>query len=146
LHEFFLNYFTPLKIRERPAAQQRPKRHASHAANANETGVHCRINYMTGTPSCRELGNPIDVALSGTLAIVLSLVTLRPVRQLVVPAVRKALLEHTQGITVRIVRAIENLATDAIRSGRECIDQQGLSGLASFPPLFSMEDRSSALV
>ena len=48
-------------------------------------------------------------------------------------------------MTVRIVRAIENLAIHAIRSGRECIDQQGLSASASFPPLLSMEDRTSAL-
>jgi hypothetical protein len=76
-----------------------------------------------------------DDSYARLLASFLCVLPLRRRSELVVPAVRKALLEHTQGITVRIVRAIENLAIAAIRSGRECIDQQGLSALTSFPPL-----------
>jgi replication-associated recombination protein RarA len=86
-----------------------------------------------------------DDSYARLLASFLGVLPLRRRSELVVPAVRKALLENTQGITVRIVRAIENLAVEAIRSGRECIDQQGLAALASFPPLLSMEERSSAL-
>jgi hypothetical protein len=47
---------------------------------------------------------------------------------------RRALLEHTEGVTVRLVRLIEALAVDAIRSGAEKIDQSSLSKLApTFP-------------
>lgn len=86
-----------------------------------------------------------DDAYGRLLASFLGVLPLRRRSDLVVPAVRKALLEHTQGITVRIVRAIETLAIEAIRSGRECIDQENLTALASFPLLLSMEDRSGAL-
>jgi len=37
------------------------------------------------------------------------------------------------------------LAIEAIRSGRECIGQENLEALGTFPPLLSMEERSSAL-
>jgi hypothetical protein len=40
---------------------------------------------------------------------------------------RRALLEHTEGVTVRLVRLIEALAVDAIRFGAEKIDQSSLS-------------------
>ena len=85
-----------------------------------------------------------DEAYGRLLASFLGILPLKRRSDLVVPAVRKALLEHTQGITVRIVRAIEKMAIEAIRSGRERIDQESLAALASFPPLLSMEDRSRA--
>jgi hypothetical protein len=40
---------------------------------------------------------------------------------------RRALLQHTERVTVRLVRLIEALAIDAIRSGAEKIDQSSLS-------------------
>ena len=83
-----------------------------------------------------------DDAYGRLLASFLAVLPLRRRSELVVPTVRKALLEHTQGITVRIVRAIESLAIEAIRSGRERIDQESLTSFASFPALLSMEDRS----
>jgi hypothetical protein len=53
------------------------------------------------------------------------------------------LLEHTEGVTVRLVRLIEALAVDAIRSGAEKIDQSSLSKLSS-PPLLSMAEHVAA--
>jgi hypothetical protein len=47
---------------------------------------------------------------------------------------RRALLEHTEAVTVRLVRLIEALAVDAIRFGAEKIDQSSLSNWApTFP-------------
>ena len=74
-----------------------------------------------------------DDAYGRLLASFLAVLPLRRRSELVVP---------TQGITVRIVRAIESLAIEAIRSGRERIDQESLTSFASFPALLSMEDRS----
>jgi hypothetical protein len=54
------------------------------------------------------------------------------------------LLDHSDGVTVRIVRLIEALAIDAIRSGRERIDMESFSVVPSLPLLLSMEDRSHA--
>lgn len=85
-----------------------------------------------------------DEAYNRLLASFLSVLPLRRRSDLMVPAVRKALLDHTQGITVRIVRAIENLAIEAIRSGRECINQESLTALAAVPLLLSMEERFRA--
>ena len=86
-----------------------------------------------------------DEAYSRLLASYVAVLPLRRRSDLTSPAVRKALLDHTQGITVRLVRAIENLAIEAIRSGRECISQESLEALGGFPPLLSMEERSCVL-
>jgi hypothetical protein len=54
---------------------------------------------------------------------------------------RRALLEHTEGVTVRLVRLIEALAVDAIRSGAEKIDQ---SSLSNWPLLFRVRMGNTA--
>src|SRR4029450_9844120 len=58
---------------------------------------------------------------------------------LLAPGFRHAILEHTEGITVRIIRLLESLALEAIQSGRECINKESLTALPSFVPLLSME-------
>jgi hypothetical protein len=58
---------------------------------------------------------------------------------------RRLLLEHTDGVTVRLVRLIEMLAVDAIRSGNEEINQNSLEKLAR-APLLSMIESADATV
>ena len=53
-------------------------------------------------------------------------------------ASRRLLLDRTEGVTVRIVRLLETLAIDAIRSGKERIDRDSLENLRVPPPLLSM--------
>ena len=53
---------------------------------------------------------------------------------------RRLLLERTQGVTVRIVRLLETLAVDAIRSGKERIDKESLQDLRLSPQLLSMSE------
>jgi hypothetical protein len=52
---------------------------------------------------------------------------------------RRLLLERTEGVTVRLVRLIENLAVEAIRSVSERIDQNSLLNMTN-SPLFSMAE------
>jgi replication-associated recombination protein RarA len=85
-----------------------------------------------------------DEAFNRLLASFLGLLPLRQRSDLLAPAVRKALLDHSDGVTVRIVRLIEALAIDAIRSGRERIDMESFSVVSSLPLLLSMEDQSHA--
>jgi hypothetical protein len=85
-----------------------------------------------------------DEAFNRLLASFLGLLPLRQQSDLLAPAVRKALLDHSDGVTVRIVRLIEALAIDAIRSGRERIDMESFSVVSSLPLLLSMEDQSHA--
>ena len=80
-----------------------------------------------------------DEAFSRLLASFLGLLPLRRQSDLLAPAVRKVLLDHSDGVTVRIVRLIEALAIDAIRSGREQIDMESFSVVPSLPLLLSME-------
>jgi len=54
--------------------------------------------------------------------------------------IRRLLLERTQGITVRIVRLLEALAVEAVRSGKERIDQESLSSMTVSAPLLSMSE------
>jgi replication-associated recombination protein RarA len=83
-----------------------------------------------------------DDAYGRLLASFLGILPLRQRSDLLAAAVRKTLLEHTEGVTVRIVRLIEILAIDAIRSGRERINQESLAALSSLAPLLSMEEHS----
>jgi hypothetical protein len=85
-----------------------------------------------------------DEAFNRLLASFLGRLPLRRQSDLLTPAVRKALLDHSDGVTVRIVRLIEALAIDAIRSGRERIDLESFSVVPSLPLLLSMEDQSHA--
>jgi len=56
---------------------------------------------------------------------------------------RRARLERTEGITVRLVRLIETLAVDALRNHTEKIDATSLHRLST-PPLLSMTESHSA--
>jgi hypothetical protein len=53
---------------------------------------------------------------------------------------RRLLLERTDGVTVRLVRLIETLAVEAIRSGCERIDQNSLLNMTNSPLLSMAED------
>jgi hypothetical protein len=58
---------------------------------------------------------------------------------LVSPVMRRLLLERTDGIMVRLVRLIEMLAVEAIRSGSERVDQSSLLNIPT-APLLSMAE------
>ena len=51
---------------------------------------------------------------------------------------RRSILEHTEGVLVRIVGVLKELAIEAIQSGRERIDRQSQRTLRSLAPLISM--------
>ncbi len=53
-------------------------------------------------------------------------------------ACRRILLDRTEGLTVRIVRLLETLAVNAIRTGKERIDRESLEDLRISPRLLSM--------
>jgi hypothetical protein len=55
--------------------------------------------------------------------------------------VRATILTLSEGITVRIVRLLEQLAIDAIRRGAECITLESFDFLRARAPLLSMENR-----
>lgn len=52
---------------------------------------------------------------------------------------RRSILKHTDGVLVRIVGILKELAIEAIQSGRERIDRQSLGTLPSLVPLISVE-------
>lgn len=54
------------------------------------------------------------------------------------PRFRRLLMDRTEGVTGRIFRLIENVAIEAIRSGRESIDESSLSDERLMLPLVSM--------
>ena len=56
------------------------------------------------------------------------------------------LLDRTHGVTVRIVRLLEALAVDAVRTGKEQIDLDSLSSLRVSPQLLSMGDQFDATI
>lgn len=58
---------------------------------------------------------------------------------LVSPVMRRLLLERTDGVMVRLVRLIEMLAVEAIRSGNERVDQSSLLNIPT-APLLSMTE------
>lgn len=53
--------------------------------------------------------------------------------------VRHEILRRTEGVTARIVRLVEFLAVEAIRSGTESIQLDDFSTLDAEAPLLSME-------
>ena len=83
-----------------------------------------------------------DADFKRLMASFLATLPLRQPSQLLSPGFRKAVLDHTGGVTVRIVRLIEALAVAAIQSGRERIDDESLKLLPSLKPLLSMESKS----
>jgi replication-associated recombination protein RarA len=86
-----------------------------------------------------------DEGFHRLLASFQSILPLRKRSDLVSPLMRRLLLEHTDGVTVRLVRLIEMLAVDAIRSGNEEINQNSLEKLAR-APLLSMIESADATV
>jgi hypothetical protein len=59
-------------------------------------------------------------------------------------ASRRALLDRTHRVTVRIVRLLEALAVDAVKTGKEQIDLDSLSNLRVSSHLLSMGDQFDA--
>ena len=62
-----------------------------------------------------------------------------PLRKKSAPDMRQEILRRTEGITVRIVRLLEQLAVEAVRSGSEEISLDRFSLLDAQAPLLSME-------
>ena len=81
-----------------------------------------------------------DEAFHRLLSSFQSILPLRQRSDLVSPAMRRLLLERTDGVTVRLVRLIETLAVEAIRSGCERIDQNSLLNMTNSPLLSMAED------
>jgi replication-associated recombination protein RarA len=81
-----------------------------------------------------------DEAFHRLLSSFQSILPLRQRSDLVSPAMRRLLLERTDGVTVRLVRLIETLAVEAIRSGSERIDQNSLLNMTNSPLLSMAED------
>jgi replication-associated recombination protein RarA len=73
------------------------------------------------------------------LASFQALLPLRKKSDLSTPDIRQEILRRTEGITVRIVRLLEQLAVEAVRSGSEEIALDRFSLLDSQTPLLSME-------
>jgi Bacterial TniB protein len=84
-----------------------------------------------------------DESFHRLLASFQSVLPLKQRSDLVSPVMRRLLLERTEGVMVRLVRLIEMLAVEAIRSGSEKVDQ---SSLLSIPtaPLLSMAECADA--
>jgi replication-associated recombination protein RarA len=74
-----------------------------------------------------------------------SVLPLKKRSDLVSPVMRRLLLERTDGILVRLVRLIEMLAVEAIRSGTERVDQGSLLNIPT-APLLSMAEHMDAAV
>jgi replication-associated recombination protein RarA len=73
------------------------------------------------------------------LASFQAILPLRKRSDLSAPDIRQEILRRTEGITVRIVRLLEQLAVEAVRSGSEEIALDRLSLMDSQAPLLSME-------
>ena len=81
--------------------------------------------------------------ISRLLASFQAILPLRKPSELTKTEVRQEILRRTGGVTVRMVRLIEALAMEAIRSGRESIQMPAFSGLDAQAPLLSMESFAS---
>lgn len=85
-------------------------------------------------------GEPLRLLLASLSAVL----PLRKASQLDNAAVRKRVLELTDGVTVRICRLIETVAVDAIRSGREHLDLSSFTSDDLVLPLVAMTMKSQA--
>jgi len=74
------------------------------------------------------------------LATYQAMLPLRKRSDLLAAPVRQSIIDLSEGITVRIVRLIESLAIEAIRSGKENIDEESLSTIPFPAPLLSMTE------
>ena len=75
------------------------------------------------------------------LASYAAILPLRQPSELGDEKVRAAILKLTEGVTVRVVRLLERLAVEAIRSGTERITLESFETLPIWAPLLSMESR-----
>jgi type II secretory pathway predicted ATPase ExeA len=85
-----------------------------------------------------------DEAFMRLLVSFQSTFPLRRSSDLTSPASRRVLLDRTHGVTVRIVRLLEALAVDAVKTGKEQIDLDSLSNLRVSSQLLSMGDQFDA--
>jgi type II secretory pathway predicted ATPase ExeA len=81
-----------------------------------------------------------DEAFLRLLASFQSVFPLRQSSDLTSAASRRLLLDRTEGVMVRIVRLLETMAVDAVRTGKERIDRQSLEDLRISPQLLSMSE------
>jgi hypothetical protein len=81
-----------------------------------------------------------DEAFHRLLSSFQAILPLKQRSDLVSPAMRRLLLERTDGVTVRLVRLIETLAVEAIRAGSEQINQNSLLSMTNSPLLSMAED------
>ena len=79
------------------------------------------------------------VAFRRLLASFAAILPLRLPSELDHDKVRAALLQSSEGITVPVVRLLERLAVEAIRSGAERITLENFAALPARAPLLSME-------
>jgi Bacterial TniB protein len=84
-----------------------------------------------------------DESFHRLLASFQSVLPLKQRSDLVSPIMRRLLLERTDGVMVRLVRLIEMLAVEAIRSGNERVDQSSLLNIPT-APLLSMTEHMDA--
>jgi type II secretory pathway predicted ATPase ExeA len=85
-----------------------------------------------------------DEAFMRLLVSFQSTFPLRRKSDLTSSASRRVLLDRTHGVTVRIVRLLEALAVDAVKTGKEQIDLNSLSNLQVSSQLLSMGDQFDA--
>lgn len=84
----------------------------------------------------RRWGN--DGRLAQLLASLATILPLRRPSNLATTAIRKRVLELTDGVTVRIFRLIETVAVEAIHSGEECISLDSFHAEELVLPLVAM--------
>jgi type II secretory pathway predicted ATPase ExeA len=82
-----------------------------------------------------------DEAFLRLLASFQAVFPLREKSDLTAASSRRLLLDRTEGVTVRIVRLLEALAVDAVRTGKEKIDKDSLEDSRLSPQLLSMMGR-----
>jgi hypothetical protein len=80
-----------------------------------------------------------DGDLKRLLASFQALLPLRRPSELTSVETRHEILQRTEGITVRIIRLLEHLAIEALKSGSEAITPESFALLDSQAPLLSME-------
>lgn len=83
-----------------------------------------------------------DQHLTQLLSSLASIFPLRQPSAVTSPAVRRRVLELTDGVTVRIFRLMETVATDAIRNGEECITVDSFRREGLVLPLVAMVRQS----
>jgi Bacterial TniB protein len=84
-----------------------------------------------------------DANLTRLLVSFQAILPLQKPSELTRAEVRQEILRRTHGVTVRIVRLVEFLAVEAIRSGKESIQWSDFSSLDAEAPLLSMETFAS---